>query len=188
MKDKKKIIIIVIVISLVIILFNAIIFNIRKNEHIISTDEVLSVGNYEIKVEDYYEADYDIIDELNYSFDKYLAVDLNIKNIGNKKDVFKAFGYFRMNDGNYKLKQVNLDEYKKKFGKELYPDESFKITLTFPVDNASKYILYYNKTLKEEDERKYGFELSGVNLEKKEVEKTLEHFDISSIGENNEKV
>lgn len=183
---KKNLIIVIIVILVLVVIINAIFYKLSDQKTIIDPTESLVVDNYEITVDDYYEADYLRTESLDYSFDKYLAVDLIIKNIGETKDKFMALGHFRLDDGNYDLKSIVIDEYGKKFAKELYPEDEFAITLVFPVDNSNMYTLYYNKTLKAEDEESVGFSLDGTNLAKEKVEHTIDHTNILSKKKDEE--
>lgn len=159
-----------------VILVNGYIFN--KNKTILITqNEKIKTDTISLKINDIYNADYTIIDELNYNFDKYLAVEIEVENITAKEIKFNAFKHIYIDDGN-NLKSFLIDENKKKFGGNIKSGETYKLTLTFPVQENNEYILYYNQTLKEEDYKKLGIEIDATNLVTKSVEHTVDHFDV----------
>lgn len=176
MSKKKNILVIAIVVAIVVILlFNIIaIFNAGKVT-ILDENGVIEENDFKIVVDDHYIGDFKRPEGLNYTFDKYLAVDFSITNLDDDAKKFHAFNHFFIDDDSGKVKPFVIDENEKKFSKELQPNEVFEITLVFPVDDAKKYVVYYNKSLKDEDDLVLGFELTGTDLETKKVDTTVDH-------------
>ncbi len=187
--SKRNIVIIAVVfiIVILIILFGAV--NSKKPKgNIVSINEPITTDKFEIKIDDYYEGDFLRLESTDYTFDKYLAVDVSMKNITDEKQRAKAFLSFKVDDGSNKLKPVVVDENAKKFHKDLYPDETFEITVVFAVDNANEYILYYNKTLKDEDEKQLGWRIPGTDLEKKKAPTQGDHFNPFEDSEEEDEI
>ncbi len=174
-KMMKKLGIIGLIIIIGFIIINGIFFNGKDNANIVSVNESIKTEEYQINVNDVYQANYMMLEDLNYKFDKYLAVDVTIKNISDAEKTFVTLDHFLVDDGSDKLKHFIIDENKKAYMKKLNPNEEFNITLTFPVKNKDEYILYFDESIKKEDEKKLGFKLNASNLEKKDVEQTKDH-------------
>lgn len=178
-ENKQKFMIIAVILIVVllmgIIIFNAAILKSKNETNIISSEEVLKTDQYEIKIKDYFEANYLMVEDLNHKFDKYLSVSLEIKNISEKEINFIAFDHFFMDDGKEHKRHFIIDENKKSFNKKLKPDDTFNITLTFPVYNKESYTLYFNETIKKKSVNKLGFTIDSTKLEKKDVKQTVEH-------------
>ncbi len=174
-KMMKNIGIIGLILIILFIIINGIFFNKEDKVNIVNTNESIITEDYQIDVNDVYQANYMMLDDLNYKFDKYLAVDLDIKNISEEEKSFVAIDRFLVDDGSEKSKHFIIDENKKAYAKNLKPNDVFNITLTFPVKDQDEYILYFDQSMKKEDEKKIGFKLDATNLEKKDVEQTKDH-------------
>ncbi len=171
----KKVGIVGLIILILFVIFYGIFFNKEDKANIVSINESITTEEYQINVNDVYQANYMMIEDLNYKFDKYLAIDLSVKNIAQEDKNFVAIDHFLVDDGSDKSKHFIIDENKKAFMKTLKPNEVFDITLTFPVNDRDEYTLYFDESIKKEDEKKLGFRISGANLEKKDVKQTKEH-------------
>ncbi len=174
-KMMKKAGIVALIVLILFVIFYGVFFNKKDEANIISASESIKTEEYQIDVKNVYQANYMMIEDLNYKFDKYLAIDLSIKNISNEEQNFVAIDHFLVDDGSEKLKHFIIDENKKAFTKTLKPNEIFDITLTFPVKNKDEYILYFDESIKKEDEKKLGFKINGTDLEKKDVDQTKDH-------------
>ncbi len=174
-KIMKKVGIVGLIILILFVIFYGIFFNKEDKANIVSINESITTEEYQINVNDVYQANYMMIEDLNYKFDKYLAIDLSVKNIAQEDKNFVAIDHFLVDDGSDKSKHFIIDENKKAFMKTLKPNEVFDITLTFPVNDRDEYTLYFDESIKKEDEKKLGFRISGANLEKKDVKQTKEH-------------
>ncbi len=174
-KIMKKVGIVGLIILILFVIFYGIFFNKEDKANIVSINESITTEEYQINVNDVYQANYMMIEDLNYKFDKYLAIDLSVKNIAQEDKNFVAVDHFLVDDGSDKSKHFIIDENKKAFMKTLKPNEVFDITLTFPVNDRDEYTLYFDESIKKEDEKKLGFRISGANLEKKDVKQTKEH-------------
>lgn len=189
--SKKILIGIIIVVAIVVIAIVG--YNLMRDAEVslLNQSETLSTDEFDIKVNDFYNANYYY--DKNSNFDKYVAVDLTITNNQDRLEgenlKINTLSSFSMADKNTNDENPPhipvIDENYKKFSATLAPGEDFDITLTFGVDDSSDYILYYNKTLKSDDERMIGFKLDGNNLATKDVETTLEH-ELPTIGKDEE--
>ncbi len=187
--SKRNIIIIAVAFIIIILIIVVGAFSSKKpTGEILNVNESITTDKFEIKIDDYYEGDFVRLESVDYTFDKYLAVDVSIKNITDEEQRAKAFLSFKLDDGSYNLKPVIVDENAKKFHKDLYPDETFEVTVVFAVDDANEYILYYNKTLKDEDEKQLGWRIPGTDLEKKDVPTQGEHFNPFEDSEDEDEV
>ncbi len=174
-KKMKKVGIVALVVLILFVIIYGIFFTKRDEVNIVNVNESIKTEEYQVDVNDFYQANYMMIEDLNYKFDKYLAIDLSIKNISKEEQNFVAIDHFLVDDGSDKSKHFIIDENKKAFTKTLKPNEIFDITLTFPVKNKDEYILYFDESIKKEDEKKLGFKINGTNLEKKDVDQTKDH-------------
>ncbi len=164
------------IVIILFIIINGIFFNTKKEDiYIVDANQSIKNQDYEISINDFYQANYIMSDDLDYKFDKYLAIDLKIKNITEQEKKFISLDHFLVDDGSKKSRHFIIDENKKSYAKTIEPNQEFDITLTFPVYNSDKYILYFDQTIKKEDEKKLGFELDGTSLKKKDVKQTKDH-------------
>lgn len=139
-------------------------------------------NNIGITLNDYYYADYSLDPEYNRNFEKFLAVDLTIKNHGLKAVKFTTLQHFKVDDKTKKLKNITIDENYKKFGTDLTANKSFDITLVFPISESDSYQLLYYPTLKEEDQANpIIFNLDGNNMETKKVKNSVEHNGVDDL-------
>ncbi len=173
LKYKKLLIAVVIIVITFIIALSILTPDKMVNIGVVQSDEVLKTGDFEITVVDYYNADY-FYDE-NSVFDKYLGVEVEITNTSGKEKTVNALKSFRLMDSRGTYLMPVIDENYKIFSATLQNDETFYIPLTFAVMDDESYTLYFNSTLKEEDNGVNGFLLPASNLETKKVPLTLDH-------------
>lgn len=141
----------------------------------------LNYGNLDITLEDVYYAQFDQ-EDVELSFDYYLATDLSVENVGNDQEMFNALKTFTVTDDKDSESSVMIDENRKKFSKGLMSGDTFKITLVFPVNSSYLYELHYSpgKSIKKEDVINWQF--SAPSKELKPVEQTIDHRDEAEVA------
>lgn len=180
MNKNLKIALVSIIVVIAVVFSVNIYASVTSNVKLIEDTESLTADNFEISINDTYYAEFTKIPTLDYSFDKYLAIDLSIKNIAKNEQKFIAIKKFFLDDGTNNARHFLIDENHKKYWKTLDSEETFDITLVFAVDNATEYTLFYNKTLKNQDDKQIGFTIDGTNLDTKKVDFTTEHNEINA--------
>lgn len=149
------------------------------------TIEMLEVGQtytgdkLEVTIIDSFIADYVVPEDLELDFDKYLAVDVEFKNITEEIQHAQTLLKFELKDKTGR-KDIVIDENDKKFAHEIAPGETWKITLTFAVDNSKNYRLYYSEGFKADSEDVSYWNIKDDGLETREVKQTLEHNKLGS--------
>ncbi len=141
----------------------------KVEENALGLNDTYEGTNFDVQVTDFYLGDFVMNEDLNLSFDQYVVADVVMTNKTEENQKASTLLNFEVEDG-YGRHAVVIDENDKKFAKELEPGESFEIPLVFAVDEADEYQLYYNESLKEEDEDSAVWNLSGTDLEKRKVE------------------
>ncbi|MFV0288274.1 MAG: DUF4352 domain-containing protein [Mycoplasmatales bacterium] len=179
MNKNLKIVLTSIVVIVVVIIGVNVYAAVTSNVELIAASEPLAADDFEITVDDAYNAEFTKIPILDYAFDKYLAIDLTIKNISDHEQKFIAIKKFFLDDGTNNARHFLIDENQKKYWTTLDADETFDITLVFPVDNATEYTLFYNKSLKAKDDKQVGFTIDGTDLKTKKVEQVAEHTELN---------
>ncbi len=145
-----------------------------KEDNILEVGETYKGETFAVTIKDSYEADVAVPEGLELHFDKYVAVDVEYENLTDKEQQAQTMLNFELKDNNEKH-DITIDENDKKFAKKIAPHDTWDITLVFAVDNANSYQLYYSEGFKTEKEDKAIWQIDGSNLEKKKVEKTLDH-------------
>ncbi len=145
-----------------------------KSENKLEMGETYKGETFAVTIKDSYEADIAVPTGLKLDFDKYVAVDVEFENLTDKEELAQTMLNFELEDNNEKH-DITIDENDKKFAKKIAPHETWDITLVFAVDDANDYQLYYSEGFKTEKENKAIWQIDGNNLEKKKVEKTLDH-------------
>ncbi len=166
MKNFKKII------PVLILMF--ILTGCSKEDNTLEIGETYKGETFAVTIKDSYEADVAVPEGLELQFDKYVAVDVEFENLTDKEQQAQTMLNFELKDNN-KKHDITIDENDKKFAKKIAPHDTWDITLVFAVDNANSYQLYYSEGFKTEKEDKAIWQIDGSNLEKKKVEKTLDH-------------
>lgn len=145
-----------------------------------SIGSVLSYENFDISLEDAYYSNFPH-DGIEIEFDRYLAADFKITNTSNDSVVAKTLTNFTVVDENDNLSRVMIDENRKKFSSNLFPGDSFEITLVFPVMKASEYTIYYSAGASVDKENVLSWTFSLDNTKAKDVDKTVEHRDVGDV-------
>lgn len=139
---------------------------------------------FDVTLNDYYYAKYTVTSDIDLTFDKYLAVDITMKNTSDESATASTLFNFEVKDKKER-RHVLIDENDKKFSHDVEPGASWDITLVFPVDTTDEYTLYYSEGLKQSKEDKAFWTFDGRNLATEKVKPTRYH---NKIGKDTKEV
>lgn len=157
----------------------------NASEEALGLNEIYEGETFDIEVKDFYLGDFVMNEELNLQFDQYVVADVQMTNNTEETQTANTLLNFEVED-EFARHGVTIDENDKKFSKTLEPKESFDIPLVFAVDEADEYNLYYNESLKSEDEDAQMWTFAGTDLDSKKVELQQEHNELPSTEDSEE--
>lgn len=160
------------------------IINPKIDNQEVTVGETLKTDKFDIIAKDAYYADYKFNEDLDFDFDKYLAIDLNIKNNTKKEEKFSALNQTKIMDKEEKFKLLLVDENHKKLGKNLKPNESWDVTIVYPVMESDTYYFYYQDTRQTKDSKNNSIKIDGNSLQTKKVKQVSNHTEIGGENEN----
>lgn len=145
-----------------------------------SVGSALTYNEFTISLDDAYYANFPH-DGIDLNFDRYLAADFTITNSSDEAAVAKTLTNFTVLDDSDNLSRVMIDENRKKFSSNLMPNDSFEITLVFPVMESEQYTINYSygATENQEDVLSWTFDLE--TTKHKEVDNSVEHRDVVDV-------